>query len=115
MSQLHEQTNKEADSHKQDGLWCIRQVAFIRVMMFKIGFSPFRWPRLPGKIPGKDELPAKMSQLHKQANKQAGRLTQTRWIVVHLTSGTDNSYNALLSGGGGCQARFLVKTSCVPR
>ncbi len=25
----------------------------------------FRWQRLPGKIPGTDELRAKMSQLHK--------------------------------------------------
>ena len=68
---IHTSKYQEANSHRNDRLRCIRQVEVITVIMFKNGFSPFRWRRLPGKIPGKDELRAKMSQLHERLDKEA--------------------------------------------
>jgi hypothetical protein len=48
--------------------------------------SPFRWRRLPGKIPGKDELRAKISQLHERLDKKDDSLLEKHLILEEIAS-----------------------------
>jgi len=94
----HKQINQEANSHRNDRLRCIRQVEVLTVIMFKNGFSPFRWRRLPGKIPGKDELRAKMSQLHERLDKKEDSLLEKHLILEEIASLSDRLRNQAAEG-----------------
>ncbi|KAL0032778.1 hypothetical protein WJX79_009876 [Trebouxia sp. C0005] len=57
-----------------------------------------RWRRLPGKIPGKDELRAKISQLNERLDKKEDSLLEKRLIVEEIASLSDRLRNQAAEG-----------------
>ncbi|DBB15596.1 TPA: Coiled-coil flagellar protein [Trebouxia sp. C0006] len=57
-----------------------------------------RWRRLPGKIPGKDELRAKMSQLHERLDKKEDCLLEKHLILEEIASLSDRLRNQAAEG-----------------
>ncbi|KAL8710776.1 MAG: hypothetical protein Q9225_007236, partial [Loekoesia sp. 1 TL-2023] len=47
----------------------------------------FRWRKLPGKIPGKDELRARISQLQERVDKKEGSLLEKQLILEEIAKG----------------------------
>ena len=58
----------------------------------------FRWRKLPGKIPGKDELRAKISQLQERVDKKEDSLLEKHLILEEIASLSERLRNQAAEG-----------------